>query len=434
MGHIKDAVRRWLGVSDEDALTKSSAAAESEWRDLADFLGIDRDMKKDSRNEATYYTCLKIISEGLGKMPIKLMQRDGRGGSITSYDNQIYDVLALRPNPYQTATVFWSDMERMRNHFGNAYAMIRGNGTSHDPMSLWVMPFDEVDVWWDETCLLADVPDVYYRWSHGGTTLVLKSSEVIHLRSSETVDGIMGIPVIDRLRGVIEGSMESQEFQNSLVASGMTSKAVLQYTADLNPTMVDNFTARIDDYAKGRIGGRTDGKIIPIPVGTQLTPLNLKLTDAQFMELKKYSAVQIASAFGIKPQQIGDMTKQSYASSQAQQEAFYTDTMLYIIRQYEDELTYKLLTPRSRGAGYFVQADSSVVLRSDFKTQVEANKTAIESGQMYPNEGRAKLGLPSDPDGDVLLGNGNLIPIGMAGQQYVRDGKGGDESGKQASD
>ncbi len=430
MGYIRDATRRWLGIGE-----KSLAAPNDGWRDLAEFLGIDADMDEDYRNEATYYTCLKIISEGLGKMPVRLMRRDGRGGSITCYDKQIYDVLALRPNPYQTATVFWSDMERMRLHFGNAYAWIRGSGTAHDPMSLWVMPHNEVDVWWDETCLLADVPDVYYRWSHGGTMMVLKSSEVIHLRSSETVDGIMGIPVIERLGGVVEGSIKSQKFQNELVASGMTSKAVLQYTADLNPEMVEKFTSRIDDYAKGRIGGRSDGKIIPIPVGTQLTPLNLKLTDAQFMELKKYSAVQIASAFGIKPQQIGDMTKQSYASSQAQQEAFYTDTMLYIIRQYEDELTYKLLSPRMRNAGHFIQADSSVVLRSDFKTQVEANKTAIESGQMYPNEGRARLGLPSDPDGDVLLGNGNLIPIGMAGQQYVRDAGGGDESGnEQASD
>lgn len=52
--------------------------------------------------------------------------------------------------------------------------------------------------------------------------------------------------------------------------------------------------------------------------------------------MKKYSALQIASAFGIKPNQIGDYEKSSYASSEAQQLSFYVDTMLYILKQYEE--------------------------------------------------------------------------------------------------
>ena len=137
------------------------------------------------------------------------------------------------------------------------------------------------------------------------------------------------------------------------------------------------------------------------------------------------------------------MTKQSYASSQAQQEAFYQDTMLYILRTYEDEITWKLLTPDMVSDGYFVQADTSVMLRSDFATTVKANKEAIESGQMFPNEARYRLNLPAVPEGNTLLCNGNMIPVSMAGVQYARgdgdsddsgnrdgDGEGGDEDGE----
>ena len=68
----------------------------------------------------------------------------------------------------------------------------------------------------------------------------------------------------------------------------------------------------------------------------KLNPLNLKLTDAQFLELKKYTALQIAGAFGIKPNQLNDYEKSSYANSEAQQQAFLTDTMLVILKGLEE--------------------------------------------------------------------------------------------------
>lgn len=431
MGKAIDGIMGSLGyVSREAADSAAEAAAKSarssameEWRSLAEFLGIDPSGKPEAMSEATYYACMKILRETLGKMPLRLMRRAEGGGIVTAYDHPLYSTLAIRPNPYMTATAFWACVEQNRNHYGNAYVYMTGINTETDPLQLWIMPPDDVEVWYDDARILAEVPDVYYRWSTPRGLVVLKSCEVMHFRSSDSFDGIKGIPLISRLGSLVEGATDSQSFQNELITSGMTAKAVMQYTGDLSDPAARAFAANIEKYAKG--GYAEDGvkNIIPMPIGTQLQPLNIKLTDAQFIELKKYNAVQIASAFGIKPQQIGDMTKQSYASSQAQQEAFYTDTMLYILRHYEDEVAHKALTRAMTSQSYFAEFDTSVVLRSDFKTTVEANKIAIESGQMYPNEARQRLKLPADKDGNVLLGNGNLIPIGMAGIQYQNTGK-----------
>lgn len=49
--------------------------------------------------------------------------------------------------------------------------------------------------------------------------------------------------------------------------------------------------------------------VIPIPLGFSLNPLNIKLADNQFIETKQYTALEIASAFGYKPYQIGDYTE-----------------------------------------------------------------------------------------------------------------------------
>lgn len=417
-------VSREAADSAAEAAAKSArSSAMEEWRSLAEFLGIDSSAKPEAMSEATYFACIKILRETLGKMPFRLMRRMENGGIITAYDHPLYSTLAIRPNPYMTASAFWATVEQNRNHYGNAYVYMTGLNTVENPLQLWIMPSEEVEVWYDDKMLLAEVPDIYYRWSTPKGLVILKSCEVMHFRSSDSFDGIMGVPLISRLGSLVEGAVDSQAFQNELITSGMTAKAVMQFTGDLSDTAAKNFAKNIESYAKGEFAEDGVKNIIPLPVGTQLQPLNIKLTDAQFIELKKYNAVQIASAFGIKPQQIGDMTKQSYASSQAQQEAFYTDTMLFILRHYEDEVAFKALTRLMTSASYFAEFDTSVILRSDFKTTVEANKIAIESGQMYPNEARQRLKLPADKDGNVLLGNGNLIPIGMAGMQYQNSGK-----------
>lgn len=414
-GHEEDKAAQ----SGEDEKSAGRIGIDEQWMRLAEFLGIDSDMPAEARNEATYYTCLKILSEGVGKLPINLMYETEKAGIRQAIEHPLYDTFRTRPNPYMTPTSFWSWVEAQRLHYGNACVYMTGLGTENEPLQLWPMPFPEVEIWYDDTLALSDVPDIYYKWSTGRGLRVLKSYEVMHFRTGDSIDGIIGIPVIDRLRGEVEGALGSQKFQNELITSGMTAKAVLQYTGSLSDDGVKKLAANLEKYARGEFANDGVRNIIPIPVGTQMTPLNLKLTDAQFAELKKYSAVQIASAFGIKPQQIGDMTKQSYASSQAQQEAFYTDTMLYIIKNYEEEIAYKALPKKMRRSNYFFQFDTTVMLRSDFKTQVETYKMAVEGGLYKANEARRKLNLPAADGGDELLGNGNLIPLGMAGQQYV---------------
>ena len=129
--------------------------------------------------------------------------------------------------------------------------------------------------------------------------------------------------------------------------------------------------------------------------------------------------MQIASAFGIKPTQIGDYTKSSYSSAEAQQLAFYVDTLLYIIKQYEEELTYKLLSEDEVQKGLHFKFNVAVILRADLKTQIESLSKGVSNFIYTPNEARALLDLEAKSGGDRLLGNGASIPIEYAGLQYV---------------
>ena len=211
---------------------------------------------------------------------------------------------------------------------------------------------------------------------------------------------------------------------NKMYSSGFTAKAVLNYTGSLSDANVQELVKMTEAYAKGELSNEGVENIIPIPLGFSLTPLNVKLADNQFIEVKQYTALQIASAFGIKPYQIGDYTKSSYASAEAQQLSFYVDTLLYIIKQYEEEITYKLLSSDEIANGYHFKFNVSVILRADLATQIDTLSKGVAGFIYTPNEARSMLDLEAKEGGDKLLGNGASIPVELAGTQYINDDPG----------
>ena len=395
-----------------------SWSAPVELNQLLEFLGLSKSAGNVSElNEAVYYACRKVLAESVGKLPLKLQQHTPEHGIRMAREHPYYRMLNERPNRFMAASTFWNLMELCRTDWGNGYAWIDTRDIHHP--QLWPIAPNAVQVWYDDACLLHEVPDVYYRISTSKGVMVLGSEEVLHVKSHDTLDGLVGISVRERLASTIKGSAKAQEYLNKLYESGMTAKAVLQYTGGLKDANVQALTQGIEAYARGEMREKGIENIIPLPIGMTLQPLNLKLADSQFLEIKQYTAMQIASAFGVKPYQVGDYTKSSYASAEAQQLSFLVDTLLYIVKQYEEEIAYKLLTDAEVSDGYHVKFNTGVILRADQRTQIETLRSAV-SGFIYtPNEAREKLDLPAKEGGDQLIGNGATIPLTLIGQQYA---------------
>lgn len=406
------AIAKWRGGRWKSA----GGARQAEMAKLLQFLGLDG-VRDSALGEATYYACIKVLAESVGKLPLKILQYTPDHGIRIAREHPYYRMLNERPNRYMSASIFWGTMELCRNHYGNAYAWI-DTANPRNPQ-LWLMDPGAVTVWYDDASKLRDVPDVYYQYSTSAGRIVLPSEDVLHIKSHNTVDGILGVPVREQLETTITGNIKAQSMINKLYESGMTAKAVLQYTAGLNDRNAQALVDGLSEYTSGKLKHRGDN-IIPIPWGMTLTPLNLKLADSQFLELRQYSALQIASAFGVKPYQVGDYTKSSYASAEAQQLSFLVDTLLYIVKQYEEEIGYKLLNTKEEAEGYHVKFNTAVILRADQQTQIQTLSTAVANFLMTPNEARERLDLPSKPGGDQLLGNGASIPVQYAGSQYTQ--------------
>ena len=380
---------------------------------LLDWLGIDPATNKDKLADSTYFACMKKLGEGVGKLPLKMYQSTEKG-IIKSDKSEMYNVLKLRPNPYMSAATFWSTVEMNRNHYGNAYVWCRYKGPRLQ--DLWIMPSESVSIVVDSGGILGTRDKIWYKYQDktNGKTYTFNSEEVMHFKTSMTFDGIVGKSVREILATTLAGSLESQNFMNNLYKEGLTAKAVLEYTGDIDETAKRRLVKGLSDFANGSANA---GKIIPVPLGMKLTPLDLKLTDSQFFELKKYTALQIAAAFGISPNQINDYEKSSYASGEMQNLVFYVDTLLYNLTQYEQEITYKTLSSDLISKGYYFKFNVGVILRSDLKTQMESLSKAVSNGIYTVNDARNLLDLPNVAGGDVCMVNGSnvkLIDVGAA--------------------
>lgn len=388
-------------------------------------MGIDPNSK--AIQEVTYFTCLKVLSETMGKLPLKLYESE-QGGGRKPADTQDSDLRTLidRPNPFMTPATFWSTVETMCEHYGNAYVYINrsyvreGRYGGMPTATYWIMDSSCVSILMDDAGIFGNKGELYYHYTNPetGDQYTFPSDDVMHFKTWLTWDGIVGKSVREILKTTIRGAYESQGYLNGLYEGGLTASSVLQYTGDLDKAHRE---ALQNEYNDLLTGAKNAGKVVAMPVGVTLTPLNMKLTDSQFYELKKYTALQIAAAFGVKPNQINDYDKSSYANSESQQLAFLVDTMLFRINQYEQEINYKVLTPEQRRRGLFFKFNERALLRTNFKDQMNSIVSAVQTGIYTPNEGRALIDLPGKEGGDVLIVNGTYVPLTDVGAAYRTD-------------
>lgn len=176
----------------------------------------------------------------------------------------------------------------------------------------------------------------------------------------------------------------------------MISSGVLNYVGDLSDEKKSQMLEQIK-----KIGTRN--KIIPLPKDWELKTLNLSLADAQYLETRRFTSQQIGAAFGVSPTQLNDYSKGSYANSISQQLSFLSDTLMYIGRVYEDELSYKLLSEKEIADGLRVDMDTEAVLMNAPDTLADILVKLVGGSIMKINEARSRMKLSPIEGGDKLM-------------------------------
>lgn len=374
------------------------------------------DMKKREYNEATLYTCLRILSDSVSKLPLKVHK-----GNEIDEKHYLNPILQLRPNKLMTASTFWRTIEYQVNWFGYSVVPIEKNNGK--VKSLIPINMENVEMYLDDIGLLDNKKNpIYFTYEQNGEKYEFNYDEVLYFVGM-TADGISPMPLKEQLTTLLENAEQAHRYTNIYLKNGLHSRGVVKYVGDLSEKSQKELQARFNRVAGGI---EKAGQLLPLPIGFDYQSISTSLRDAQFKELQELTERQIASALGVKMHQLNNLERSTHTNIEHQQKEFYVETLQPKLTGYEQEVDYKLLSEEERKKGYFLRFNVDAILRSSLKERYEAYGIGIEKGFLTPNEPRAKEKLPALPGGDRLYFNGNMIPVEMAGQQYVKGGDDGD--------
>ena len=365
-------------------------------------------------SEITYFTCLKVLSESVGKLPCYLIDEDKN--RIMGHDTMF--AISTKPNPYMTPAQFQTLQEFNRNHYGNSYSYINRERNG-DLEGIYPLDPMRVQVWVNDTETFTDRP-YYYKYydQKSGKDFWFNPEDVLHVKSWLTEEtGLVGKSVREILETTFTGIKAASKFQTDMYNGGMRANAVVKYVGDLKKESQALLLDRIEEQAREK--GR---RMFTLPIGFDFQPIDLKLTDSQFYELKKYSALQIAAAFGVNPDQLNDYSKSSYANSSMQNLTFYTNTLLYILTLYEQEMNRKLLTREEVKRGYGYKFNVATILRGDPTQQAEVIQKLVQTGVYSVNDALRLLDRPPCENGDVHMVNGSYVRLEEIGKAYEKGG------------
>lgn len=389
---------------------------------LRDWLGADRDyVSDDMLSEIIYYTCLKTNSEMMGKMPLKFYQKT-KEGTVQSINDNIR-LLDLRPNEYQTAAALKAWWEMQVNRFGNAFIWkdqeFKPNakyGGKYVVKGFYPMHASNVTAIIDDRGLFGTNGGLYFQYTnpYTGEIVILKNDEVLHFTGPLSDDGVLGLSVEQVLRRKFAGARAADAYEAELFEHGLTARMVLQYTGNYDEHRVEEIQRK---YGDKLTGVQAAGKVIGIPSGLTLTPLNMNMVDADFVNIRKYDSLSIAACLNVKPSQLNIYSDSKYASSESEALAFL-EGFSFKLRMYEDEINAKLLTPQEYKKGCFYKFNEQAVLRVDSKTKSEVIGNYVRDGVYKVNEAREILDLPHAEGGDRIYINGSYVPLTEAGVAY----------------
>jgi len=347
---------------------------------------------------ATAYRCKNILGDDVAKMPFQMFQRNGKNVDHVAPDallrNMAY-LLEVQPNRWMTPFIFKKTVMEWLLFWGNAYIW--------QPMQrygeLFVLPsvttFPKLD----------KQGNVYYEVNFpNGKKDNLPSVEVTHLMINST-NGRNGRSVLEYARETFGRQMATKETQSKVNGNGMKAAAYIQIDATLDK----DGRNKVRDAYKESLEDPGGLAVFDNKVG-KFETIQMKMTDAQFIEGMQLTDVDILNFFGVPAYKL-NMGKEAY-NSNAQQDLDYLKSTLdpYLV-QWEQAARLKWLSEADQKDTYFKFIRESL-LRTDAKTRAELHEIKIRSGQMSPNEAREVEDQSGYALGDDFYMTSNYQKIG----------------------
>lgn len=345
------------------------------------------------------HRCIRFLSETTSQLPIKVM-RTSDNRRVPAPDMPAARVLA-NPNPWQRPYQFREILTDDALKTGNGSALIT-RGVGDNPVQLIrmhpahyrIMPTDR------------GVPEWVWRDPRDGSETVYPLERVLHL-CGPSDDGYRGLSPVQVFRNSLGESQAMQEHAGRFWANSAMMGLVVTPSdgADMGPEARKALREDLDEMQSGANAFKT----AVLPQGVTMETVSMNHRDAQFIEGRKISLLDICRIYGVPPHLVYDLERATFSNITEQSlEVLKYSIAPWLIR-WEQAILFSLVPERDR-ANVQVKHNVDALLRGDPKARAESLQIQRRAGVISANEWRALNDMDprTDPAGDRYIIESNM--------------------------
>jgi HK97 family phage portal protein len=349
------------------------------------------------------HVCLRVLGEGVAQVPLKLMKASADGRSRTeARTHPLYDVLANRPNPWQTSFEYREMLVMHAALCGDAYSFI---SRSTRGQILELIPFAPNQV----VVRRADDHTLTYQvTAQSGSVQVFQAADIWHVKGPSW-NSWKGLEAVKLAREAIGLSLATEEQQARLQKQGVRPSGIYSVEGTLSKEQYKDLRAWIESEMGGSVNS---GKTMLLDRNAKFATTSMTGVDAETVATRRMQIEEICRFFRINPIMVGAESKNTtYASAEQMFLAHLVHTLAPWYSRLEQSIDANLLTDADRAAGIYSNFVEEGLLRGSATTTKDVILGYVNGGLMTPNEGRAKLDLnpDDDPASDELRIPANLV-------------------------
>lgn len=330
------------------------------------------------------WSCVKVLSESLSGLPLKLYEDKQGGRQMVSGNDRMLKLLR-KPNPYMTMLNFLKFVVVNMALRGNAFALIERNGQG-DVIGLVPLDGRTVKIDTDDDLLYTVTPAE-------GNPFPVSPENMLHFKLF-SLDGIVGLSPLEYQAETMGLAKAGQQWSARFMRKGGFTGGYVIYDGFLTEQQQEQILKRFPDVRKAD----TDdiGKMAILQGGPKIHPAGISQKDAQFIESQQFQEEALAGIYGVPLWLANRAGKTSIMGSNLEQQliGFITFGLKPYIDTVEDELNSKLFG----ASGRFVEFVVEGLMRADSAGRSTYYGGALGgsggSGWMSINEVRLKENLP----------------------------------------
>lgn len=343
----------------------------------------------------TIFAAVSMLSSAIASAPISL--RVGYN-KVLPKDHVVAEMCEFGFNSAMTTFEFMRAMEAQRCAEGAAYAIKRYN-RDHRVNGLYLLKSQEV-----QPIIEKNTNELYYRiYDETGYSLI-HSEHIIEVDFVSADGFTKGIKPISVLRNALAYDREVKTFAMNQMQYGIKPNLVITVDDDINEDALAEYDAMINRFKQHGILYLDPGKSLSeVKQGTVIDP---KVFEAEQITIKK-----VASVFSIP---VGKLWgTENYSSAEEADLVYLKDTILPLIRMYEQAFSKGLLTKKERYEGYSIKFSMNGYARANMGSRGEFYQKGLRNGWFSDNEIREWEDMPPYEGGDRHFVSKDLIDVDL---------------------